>query len=100
MEKIFFGDFREHVDKHLEEIKKSEVESYSIEWFFMRYLRRILKITEDHTIDSADIKHVMRALVSFYVHNIEEDSKLAERFHKIYQKYQKTLDAKRHQIRS
>ena len=34
MKKIYFGDFRLYVIKHIKEIEQAEIEAYTTEWFF------------------------------------------------------------------
>ena len=52
MKKIYFGDFRLYVNKHIKEIEKAEIEAYTIEWFLVRYLKKITKVA-DGNIENA-----------------------------------------------
>jgi hypothetical protein len=93
MRKIYFGDFRLYVLGHIKEIQKAEIESYTTEWFLIRYLKKITKITEGN-IEYTRVEGPMRSLVRFYVDNIEEKSELGDRCKKIYNEYRGLLRKK------
>jgi len=90
MRKIYFGDFRVIVIEHLKIISSYEPEAYSTEWFLIKYLKKIIKMTEPPSehwrVDSS-----MRSLIRFYVDNIDEKSEHGERCRFIYDQYKKTL---------
>ena len=46
MAEIYFGDFRVVVNRHIKEIEADNPESHSIEWFLLKYLRRIVKYAD------------------------------------------------------
>ena len=93
MAEIYFGDFRAVVNRHIKEIEAENMESHTIEWFLLKYLRRIVKHT-DVPASPGRIENSIRALVSFYVDNIDTNSPLGERCSEIYEEYRKTLRLK------
>ncbi len=93
MRKIYFGDFRVYVLGHIKEIEKVEIESYTTEWFLIRYLKKITRLTEG-TAESSHIEGPIRSLIRFYVDNIEEKSDLGERCKKIHNEYRTLLRKK------
>ena len=44
MREIYFGEFRVYVIEHIKAIEAQDPEYQSIEWFLLRYLRKIEKI--------------------------------------------------------
>ena len=90
MRKIYFGDFRVYVIEHIKEIQQNEVEAYTIEWFMIRYLKKITKVTEGRT-EYTKVEGPIRSLIRFYVDNIDEQSELGERCRKIHEQYRKLL---------
>ncbi len=62
----------------------------SLEWFLLKYLRRVVKNTE---IEDAPgrVEGSMRSLVRFYVDNIDQRSEMGDQCIKIYEEYRKTL---------
>ncbi len=93
MRKIYFGDFRLYVIGQIKEIKQVEIEAYTTEWFLLRYLKKITKVTEGRT-EYFRVEGPVRSLIRFYVDNIDEDSELGERCRKIHSEYRKVLLAK------
>lgn len=93
MRKIYFGDFRMYVIAHMKEMNEVEIEAYSTEWFLLRYLKKITKVTEGRT-EYTRVEGPIRSMIRFYVDNIEEDSELGERCRKIHIEYRKVLLAK------
>ncbi len=93
MAEIYFGDFRVVVNRHIKEIEADNPESHSIEWFLLKYLRRIVKYA-DVPPSPGRIDNSIRALISFYVDNVETNSPLGERCTEIYEEYRKTLRLK------
>jgi hypothetical protein len=94
MKKIYFGDFRVYVLEHIKEIQNDEFESYTTEWFLIRYLKKITKITEEGNLEYTRVEGSMRSLVRFYVDNVEDKSELGERCKKIYNEYRNLLRKK------
>ena len=61
-------------------------ESDSIEWFLLKYLRRIVNATEG---DNAPGR--VEGAIRFYIDNLDEQSELVDHCIKIYEAYRKTL---------
>ncbi len=91
MKEIYFGDFHDYVLEHIRDIEGPDLESYTTEWFFIRYLKKITKITIEGNLKYTRVEGPMRSLIRFYVDNIEEQSELGERFIKIHNKYRALL---------
>ena len=90
MKKIYFGDFRVYVIEHIKAIQENEIEAYTIEWFLIRYLKKITRVTEGST-EYNHVEGTVRSLIRFYVDNIDEQSELGERCRKIHEEYRKLL---------
>jgi len=90
MRKIYFEDFRLLVIRHTKEIEAGTPESHSMEWFLLRYLRRIIKSVEEPA-SPGRVEGCLRSLVRFYVDNVEETSDTGRRCTEIYEAYRKTL---------
>jgi len=90
MKSIYFGDFHIVVKGLIKDIDSTNPESHSIEWFLLKYLKRIAKIagSADHP---GQFESAMRALVRFYVDNIDDRSELGQRCIFIYEQYRKIL---------
>ncbi len=88
--RIYFGDLRTVVVEHMREINQREIEPYSIEWFLLKYLKRISVLSNDRN-RSYEVEGSIRALMRFYVDNIDERSDLARRCAHIHSKYRETL---------
>ncbi len=93
MRKIYFGDFRLYVIKHIKEIEKTEIEAYTTEWFLVRYLKKISKVA-DGNIEYNIVEGPIRSLIRFYVDNIDDESELGDRCKKIHIKYRNLLRQK------
>ena len=93
MKKIYFGDFRLYVMGHIKEIQKADIEAYTIEWFLVRYLKKITKVTEGNKA-YGEVEGPIRSLIRFYVDNIDEKSELGYRCKKIHYEYRKLLREK------
>lgn len=91
MKKIYFGDFHHYVLEHIKEIESADIESYTTEWFLVRYLKKITKITIEGNLEYSRVEGSMRSLIRFYVDNIDEQSEIAERCIKIHNKYRTTI---------
>lgn len=90
MRAVYFGDFRVYVIEHIKLIEQFEHESYSTEWFLLKYLKRLVKATEGQT-SPGRVEACVRGLMRFYIDNIDEQSQLADQCIKIYDEYRKTL---------
>ncbi len=62
----------------------------SIEWFLLKYLRRIVHATEGDNAPGR-VEGTMRSMMRFYIDNLDEQSELADHCIKIYEAYRKTL---------
>ena len=91
MDKIYFGDFHEYVTGQINDIEHIDLESYTTEWFLIRYLKKITKLTIAGNLEHRSIEGPMRSLIRFYVDNIDENSELGERCIKIHNKYRATI---------
>lgn len=91
MRKVYFEDFRLTVVRHTREIESIAPESHSMEWFLLKYLRRIIKATQEEPVSPGRVEGTVRSLIRFYVDNIEENSDMGERCTTIYEEYRKTL---------
>ena len=87
---IYFGDFRALVIRHIKQIDSTNPEKDSIEWFLLRYLRRIVKVTEPPA-QPGRVEGAIRALVRFYLDNIDQKSDLGNTCATIYEHYRKVL---------
>jgi hypothetical protein len=87
---IYFGEFRLIVIQHIKEIEAQNPEYQSIEWFFIRYLKRIVKNANPPTTPGK-MENSIRALVRFYVDMIEENSPLGERCRQINEQYRNAI---------
>ena len=94
MKKIYFGDFRLYVNKHIKEIEKAEIEAYTIERFLVRYLKKITKVA-DGNVQYNIVESPIRSLIRFYVDNINEKSELGDRCKKIHAEYRNLLRQKK-----
>ncbi len=90
MREIYFGDFRVYVIEHIKAIEILDPEHQSVEWFLLRYLRKIEKSSNPPTTPGK-VEGCMRGLIRFYVDTIDENSELGDRCVKIYSEYRKTL---------
>ena len=90
MKEIYFGDFRLFVVGYVKVLEQQEIESYSTEWFLLKYLRRVVKAAEIPTTPGK-VEGSIRSLVRFYIDNIDEKSELGDQCIKIYDEYRKTL---------
>ncbi len=91
MRRIYFEDFRMTVIRHTREIEAISPETHSMEWFLLKYLRRIIKATGEEPVLPGRVEGTMRSLIRFYVDNLEENSAMGERCTDIYDQYRKTL---------
>ena len=90
MREIYFGNFRLIVIQQIREIQEQEPEHQSIEWYLLKYLRRIEKNANPPSTPG-NMENSVRALVRYYVDQVEEHSDLGERCRFVYEQYRKTL---------
>jgi len=90
MREIYFGEFREIVIRHIRSIESVRPEYQSTEWFLLRYLTRIEKNANPPT-SPGRIENSMRALIRFYVDQVDEHSELGEICRQINAEYRRTL---------
>jgi hypothetical protein len=93
MKKIYFGDFRLYVIEHIKAIQKTDIEAYTIEWFLLRYLKKITKVADGNK-EYIEVEGPIRSLIRFYVDNIDEQSELGDRCKKIHYEYRKLIREK------
>ncbi len=90
IKQLYFGDFRSFVIAHIKRIEEEQIAAYSTKWFLLKYLRRIVKTSED-AANPGRVAGSLRALMRFYVDNIDEHSALGDQCLKIYNEYRKTI---------
>lgn len=95
--KIYFGDFHLFIKNELKTLKDEEPESYSTEWFLMRYLKRIVKESESN-LEPWRVDREIRKMIRFYVDNIDETSANGERCRRIHEEYRKTVTAPKNKL--
>lgn len=84
-------EFRETLARHIKQLRQSDPERYSTEWFFLRYLQRLERRAQ--AVDTArELMGPMRGLTRYYVDRVDVDSPLAPR-------YDEVLAAHRHALR-
>lgn len=86
----YFADFRVHVLEHIKIIEQQEFESHTTEWFLLRYLNRLARCANPPS-RRGEVENAIRALVRFYVDNLDERSDLGSRCQTIYNEYRKCL---------
>jgi hypothetical protein len=91
MKTVYFGDFHQYVVEQIKDLESAEYESHSMEWFLIRYLKRITKVTIEGNLEYSRVEGLMRALIRFYVDNVDEHSDLGDRCLKIHDKFRATL---------
>ena len=69
-------EFRETLARHIKEITRADPERLSVEWFFLRYLKRLQRRAEA-TASADDLLGPMRGFTRFYVDSVPEKSPLA-----------------------
>lgn len=90
MSEYYFADLRLFVIEQIKFIESRDYESHSTEWFLVRYLKRIEKHTNPPS-RKGQVDNSIRALIRFYVDNLDEKSELGECCQKIYDEYRKTI---------
>jgi hypothetical protein len=91
MNKIYVGDFHEYVTEQIRDLENPDLESYTTEWFLIRYLKKITKVTIEGNLEYTRIEGPMRSLIRFYVDNVDESSELGERCIKIHNKFRSII---------
>ena len=90
MREIYFGNLRSMVIEYVREIESGKPEADSILWSLLKYLRRIIKVTEPPArlgrVDGA-----IQSLIKFYIDNIDERSEQGRICINIYDQYRKVL---------
>jgi len=90
MAEIYLKEFRLVLNEHIKAIEKGQPEFHSTEWFLIKYLRRIQKQAA-HSASPVQVENSMRALIRFYVDNIDKYSPLGERCRLIHDQYRSIL---------
>ncbi|HSR62248.1 MAG TPA: hypothetical protein VLN56_02445 [Gammaproteobacteria bacterium] len=90
MRNIYFGEFREIVIGHIRSIESGQPEFQSTEWFLLRYLTRIKKNANPPSTPGR-VENSMRALIRFYVDQVDEHSELGEICRQINAEYRRAL---------
>lgn len=85
-------EFRETLARHIKALMQGAVEADSVEWFFLRYLRRLATLA-DATPHAHEVNGAMRALTRFYLDAVAQTPALAARFEEV-------LAAHRHALRA
>ena len=84
-------EFREILARHIKELERGDPERLAVEWFFLRYLKRLEKHAQATAV-ADDLSGPMRGFIRFYVDTVDPRSALAERFERV-------LAAHRHALR-
>lgn len=90
MREIYFDDLRQMVNEYIHELDASSPPNSSTEWFLLKYFRRIARSTLSPS-RPGQVEGAMKALVRFYVDNIDEKTRSGDMCINIYEKYRKTL---------
>lgn len=90
MRDIHFDSLRIMVIGHIKEINTTDPKAQSTEWYFLKYLNRIVNKTIPPS-RPGQVEGTIRSLVRFYCDNIDEKSELADRCIKIYIEYRRVL---------
>ncbi len=85
-------EFRETLARHIKELTRADVERHGVEWFFLRYLRRVARVA-NASAKASDASGAMRGLTRFYVDSVSGNQDLGERFEDV-------LAAHRHALRA
>lgn len=85
-------EFRETLARHIKALTRSDPPRHSVEWYFLRYLRRVAKCAEA-TPKASEVSGAMRGLIRFYVDSAAHHAALSERFEDV-------LAAHRHALRA
>jgi hypothetical protein len=87
-------EFRETLARHIKELMKDTLEPASVEWYFLRYLRRLATLA-DATPHAHEVDGAMRALTRFYLDAVTQAPALAARFEEILAAHRYALRAAR-----
>ena len=85
-------EFRATLARHIRDLERAQPERYGVDWFFLRYLRRLAQQTED-SLSARTTEGAMRGLVRFYSEQVNPQSELSARFDEV-------LAAQRQALRS
>jgi hypothetical protein len=94
MSEIHFDSLRSKVVEYINEIKANDPESYSIEWFLLKYLKRIENNSQPPSAPW-QVEGSIRSLVRFYIDNVDENSAMGDICTRVYNEYRRVL--KEHQ---
>ena len=85
-------EFRATLARHIKPLQREDPERHSLEWFFLRYLKRVAE--RAHASPSArEVNGAMRGLTRFYVDSVTHNAVLTARFEAV-------LAAHRHALRA
>ena len=90
MREIYFGNLRSMVIEYVREIESGKPEANSILWYLLKYLRRIIKVTEPPARPGR-VDGAIQSLIRFYIGNIDERSEQGRICTNIYDQYRKVL---------
>lgn len=89
-----FDDFRVVVVRHIKELTARGPEPHTVEWYLLRYVRRIHKKI-DVSLSPREVENSIRALIRFYVDEIDEGSELEQRCKDILASHRRSLRLER-----
>jgi hypothetical protein len=89
-----FVEFREQLRGYIRELDQLQPENDSIEWFYIRYLRK-LSYKASNVYSAREIEGPLRGLIRFYVSSVEEDSRLGEITHEVLRAHRRSLRRER-----
>ena len=90
MRTVYFGEFRQTVITHIRAIESTRPEFQSTEWYLLRYLSRIEKSTNPPA-SPGRVDNSIRALIRFYVDQVDEYSELGEICRQVNTAYRQAL---------
>lgn len=90
MREIYFGNLRSMVIEYVREVESGKPEANSILWDLLKYLRRIIKVTEPPARPGR-VDGAIQSLIKFYIDNIDERSEQGRICINIYDQYRKVL---------
>jgi hypothetical protein len=70
MREIYFGNLRSMVIEYVREVESGKPEANSILWDLLKYLRRIIKVTEPPARPGR-VDGAIQSLIRFYIDNID-----------------------------
>lgn len=90
MREIYFDELRHMVNEYIHELDAESPPNSSTKWFLLKYLKRIAKAALSPT-RPGQVEGAVKAMVRFYVDNIDEKTRSGDMCLNIYEKYRKTL---------